>query len=166
MSRYRVCPHCNESVSTKVYKEHERLYCDKKDRTWITLRQLNDAASIEDDDDYPSPPSTVSIFTGILTYTQYTSRMFIVALMIFIAVMWVIHRVCPQSQRVNSRRSIEIVNRGNSLILICNTIVMKVQWKWLSQEMEAVVVGMMTCKVSPFLSEYGSLRFRYMHALL
>ena len=58
MSGYRVCPHY-DSISTKVYKEYERLYYDKEDGRWITLRQLNDAVDSEEENDFPSPPSTV-----------------------------------------------------------------------------------------------------------
>ena len=35
MSEYKVCPHCNETVSTKVYKDRRRLYYSKEDKTWI-----------------------------------------------------------------------------------------------------------------------------------
>ncbi len=62
---YRVCPHCCETVSTKVYKDHERLFYNKDDKTWITLSQMdvgdgNDAGSA-----FPSPPATVLLSSGI-----------------------------------------------------------------------------------------------------
>jgi len=63
MSEYRVCPHCNEAVSVKVYKAHERLYYNKEDKTWITLVQLNidpfDGSST--DENIPSSPTSFTL---------------------------------------------------------------------------------------------------------
>ena len=113
MSGYRVCPHCNDSVSTKVYKEHERLYYDKEDGTWITLRQLNDAVDSEEENDFPSPPSTVSVFTGTLDQAKSCISCY--------------NYVSQQSQRVNNRG---IVNHTSSLITISSVMMMmRMQWK-------------------------------------
>lgn len=61
MSEYRVCPHCGDTVSSKVYKDHERLYYNKADKTWITLDQLEVVSVISDDanSNFPSPPPTI-----------------------------------------------------------------------------------------------------------
>ena len=65
MSEYRVCPHCNETVSTKVYKDHRRLYYSKEDKTWINSALLSRATIGSDEEsDLPSPPPTVSLGTG------------------------------------------------------------------------------------------------------
>lgn len=65
MSEYRVCPHCNETVSSKVFKAHERLYYNKEERKWITLADLEIQMADDisnDSDQLPelSPPSLPS----------------------------------------------------------------------------------------------------------
>ena len=64
MSEYRICPHCRDSVSIKVYKEHERIYYNKDDRSWITVEQLNPPISGDEEDDMLSSPPSVSVNTG------------------------------------------------------------------------------------------------------
>ena len=65
MSEYRVCPHCNETVSTKVYKDHRRLYYSKEDKTRINSALLSCAAIGSDEEsDLLSLPQTVSRGTG------------------------------------------------------------------------------------------------------
>lgn len=61
MSEYRVCPHCSKTVSTKVYKDHKRLYYSKSDNTWIVSTLLTCAAVSSDEEaDLPSPPPSAS----------------------------------------------------------------------------------------------------------
>lgn len=62
MSEYRVCPHCDETVSSKVFKAHERLYYNAEEKAWITLADLEMADDISDGEQLPesSPPSLPS----------------------------------------------------------------------------------------------------------
>ena len=69
MSEYRVCPHCCDTVSAKVYKAHERLYYNHDDKSWVTLEQLEPRVCHTGDacstcEDLPSPPPTVSANSG------------------------------------------------------------------------------------------------------
>ena len=58
-----MCPHCDETVSSKVFKAHERLYYKTDEKMWITLADLEMANDdICDDEQLPesSPPSLPS----------------------------------------------------------------------------------------------------------
>lgn len=69
MLGYRVCPHCSKTVSTKVYKDHKRLYYSKSENTWIVSTLLTcTAVSSDEEADLPSPPP--SVFEGMYENTM------------------------------------------------------------------------------------------------
>ena len=60
MSEYRECPHCNSTVSTKVFKDRKRLYFSEESKTWIATSVLNLTPVSDDESDLPSPPPSIS----------------------------------------------------------------------------------------------------------
>lgn len=49
---YRVCPHCDSEVSTKIFKQHRRLYYDYSTKSWTKENEedvsSSDISSVEE----------------------------------------------------------------------------------------------------------------------
>ena len=86
---YKTCPHCNEELTLKRYKEHERLYYDSDTKVWIKRSTVYTAShqgclSSESDSDLStfddivetanSPVSVVNAIDNYMDLSQADNR--------------------------------------------------------------------------------------------